>query len=459
MESVVLIAGALSIWYMVNRSVSQAFLQVYLPVLLLLPGYYHMPIDGLPDPSFAQCAILPIGLMMCWKAIGQGGWKFSPLDFAVLAFLVWVLLANLHNNGYEEAQNSVLDLFTLGLFPYMGGKALIEQSGLRVSFVRRFVWLLFLVVVISLAEFFGKHNFFLHLPAHFFPGQNPGWITQIRWGMGRIAGPYGHSILAGIILAAAIVLERWLVFGGYWEPFSRKIPRLPISKSAMITAGLAAGCIMTLARGPWIGAIVGLTIGSIGTARDKRRGLIRAAAVLALAGLLVFYGSKLYLASFATGDTDETFTSALYRSELLDQYANVAMEHSFWGWGHHFPVLGGMDSIDNGYLLLALEYGVFGLALFVLMVVLAIARTFFDGYRPWSLERNERAFRFTILAVLLSVTVSITTVELGEQVFPLLFLFLGWSDGVIFFAREETRRPAWDPVPSPGRFRFERVIA
>lgn len=38
--------------------------------------------------------------------------------------------------------------------------------------------------------------------------------------MARIAGPYGHAILAGAILAVGCRLARWLEWTGGWEPRS-----------------------------------------------------------------------------------------------------------------------------------------------------------------------------------------------------------------------------------------------
>ena len=41
-------------------SPARAFVQVYIPVLLLLPMYYRWVIPALPDPTFEQATILPI---------------------------------------------------------------------------------------------------------------------------------------------------------------------------------------------------------------------------------------------------------------------------------------------------------------------------------------------------------------------------------------------------------------
>ena len=36
------------------------------------------------------------------------------------------------------------------------------------------------------------------------------WAPQMRWGFGRIAGPYGHAILAGMIFLMGLIYCLWL---------------------------------------------------------------------------------------------------------------------------------------------------------------------------------------------------------------------------------------------------------
>ena len=65
-ELLAVLPGILAWWMAVGESLEAAFLSVYLPVLLLIPDTFRYPIDGLPDPTFCQAAILPIGLGVCW---------------------------------------------------------------------------------------------------------------------------------------------------------------------------------------------------------------------------------------------------------------------------------------------------------------------------------------------------------------------------------------------------------
>src|ERR1700760_3371823 len=114
-----------------TKTLEQAFLAVYLPVLMLIPDYFRLPIDGFPDPSFSQSAIFPLTIALGWRAFVKREWKYSPLDLALWAFVVWELVSDLYNIGYKDAQNMFFDTVSLAVIPYMAGKVLIEPKGLR----------------------------------------------------------------------------------------------------------------------------------------------------------------------------------------------------------------------------------------------------------------------------------------------------------------------------------------
>src|SRR5262245_46831089 len=94
-----LIAGIVAF----GRSPELAFLNVYTPVLLLLPDYYRWRAPGLPDPSFNQAAILPVAI----AAIARYGsrWRFTFTDVLVFGFALCIGYSELLNAGFNEAQN------------------------------------------------------------------------------------------------------------------------------------------------------------------------------------------------------------------------------------------------------------------------------------------------------------------------------------------------------------------
>ena len=439
-EWIALLPGVLACWIGFGQSLQAAFLAVYLPVLLLIPDYFRLPIDGLPDPTFSQAAILPIGLAVCWKAFSKREWTFTSLDFCVLVYVAWQFISDFHNVGLADAQNLGFDTVTLALFPYICGKALIERYDLRAIFARRFVWLLFVVAIISVYEFRMGDSLFRPVFGRFFPGQDTTWFTQMRWGFGRIAGPYGHAILMGCILSIALLLCVWLSRSRQWETHFKVLGEVPFTKQQILAFGLVAGMVMTLSRGPWLGAVSGLILASVGFSVNTRKAFKRNAALLVLIAVLVYAGGKAYIANspqpaetlshgLIVPDATEVEQSTAYRAVLFDKYVEIVMQRPYWGWGRfNWPQVPGMSSIDNNYLFIALNTGLLGVAVFLTMLMVACWRLVRSGIATEPQDFTDRAFFFTMLGVIVSVTVSTASVFMGSQLYPLLFLFLGWAD-------------------------------
>ncbi len=458
-EAIILLPGLFAWWVATNRSLEAALFSVYLPVLMLVPDYFRMPIDGLPDPGFGQATIFPIGVGICWLALFKTRWQFSALDFCLLAVVGWQFVADFMNMGYKPAQNDLFDTLTLALFPYMAGKVLIEQTGMRTLFARRFVWLLFVVWVISLYEFRMGNSLFRPLVSRFFPGQDPGAFTQMRWGFGRIAGPYVHAIFMCAILGIGYLLCRWLTYADLWEPRFRWLRGLPFKKSSILTFALVTGMLMTMSRGPWFGAACGAILASVGTGTDRRGRLRRAVLILLGGGLILYTAGKAYLDGASAFEGVEEQASAAYRTILVDQYEQIVMQSPIYGWGHvNWPKVPGMASIDNNYLYTALGSGLVGVSLLVLLFGVAIWRIFASGYFTEEMEPEERAFRFTMCGILVGIAISTGTCYLAAQLLPLLYLFLGWTEACVLFQPEPTGIHASDEPVAAG-FHLMNVIA
>jgi O-antigen ligase len=443
LDPIVALPAVISAAIIYTDSAEGAFFRVYLPILLLLPDGYFF---GWPPMNFHQYAILPIGLTIFWWAL-NGRWRWSWIDVLVLGFLSWTLISDFHQNYTDDLVNRIASPMTLALFPYLAGKFLIEQSGRRIAVARRFVFFVFIDVIISVYEFRFAVNPYRKTFGPFFSTVDT-WFTQIRYGLGRTSGPFNHAIFMGAIVAIAIMLYRYVAHFQLWEPKFRWLPKLPLSKSHIIFLSLIAGSLMTLSRGPWIAAIVGVMVAAIGLARNRRRAFRRTVLLLALGAAVVYVGGKSYVsAPVRTGGSAEELESAEYRAKLWEEYKPIALEKSFWGWGSpDWPKVPGMSSIDNWYILLILEYGVTGLILFALMLGVPVVLLLREGLLESDRSDDQRALLFTMGGIIVAVAV-----YLGGQLFPMLFLFLGWSDACLM-------QPARRLAPAPA-FVFRRVIA
>jgi hypothetical protein len=354
----------------------------------------------------------------------------------------------------------MFDMAASVVLPYVLAKGLIEPNRMRVPFARRLAWLLFIVSVVSIFEFRMGMTPWQLLLNRFFPGQGEGWVTTFRYGFARIAGPYGHAILAGLILVIGYRIQRWLEWSGHWEPAFRNLPSLPLPKARIITLGLAAGVAMTLVRGPWLGALVGATLTAVGLARNRKRALLTLAICVVAVGVpaaAMFYSYASVGRAAATSDSQET---AAYRLELVKKYIDIALRRSALGWGRNtWPKVEGMKSIDNYYLLLALMHGVLADVILLLIVIgTPIRLVRLELGRPLP-RRRGASFGFTLAGIFVAFGVTIATVYVGLTVMPLFALITGWAEGYLLSGSvDETARNAI-PAHLPAPFVFRRVVA
>jgi O-antigen ligase len=260
---------------------------------------------------------------------------------------------------------------------------------------------------------------------HVFSSPYESWPAQVRWGFGRIAGPYGHAILAGMVFLMGLVYCFWLRNADRSWGARRLIHGLPFTVRGLILAALAAGLLMTQSRGPWLGMGLALVFALL-----TRFFPVKKAAAVFLGFCVLFAAAGFYFANQYTekamrqADTEEQ-RNAIYRRQLLTNYAPIVMERRAFGWGATtFPAVNGQRSIDNEFLMLAVTEGLAGLGVFLAIVAGCAAKLVRLISRP--MEPEDRSLAFAHLAVLIGLVTTLTTVYLGEQMVMLFFLFTGW---------------------------------
>ena len=295
--------------------------------------------------------------------------------------------------------------------------------------------------------------------AAFFPGQYD-FFAQRRYNFTRIAGPFPHPILAGMMLAVGYWFTRWLEWTGKWPG---KMPLLPISKIRFSQLLIIGGCLMTISRGPWIGAILAVLVVWLCRSRDKQA-LALNVFVLALIALPIYWAFTSYVSVSRNQSASETQESAAYRHELIEKYIVIVEERPTWGWGftddprggQAFPIVDGMGSIDNHYLLLALWHGEYALALMVMILVWTPIRLLIFGSRR-SPDDPDGLLAFALAGVFITFAVSIGTAWLGGQTQPMLFMVVGWSEGLLL-APIRLRQAVNEPIVDCMPYQFERVM-
>ena len=213
MPIIVLIPGLLCIFALLRGRTKAAFLEICIPVLVVLPTDYFWRAPHLPPISFVEATLFPLGIGMLLMDTSR--WKLSRTDFWMVLFVFSNIYPQFRDRckGDTCTTDWALTMFstlTIALIPYMAGKLIIEQPGVRKETIRRFTWLLSIISVLSMPEFFTQVNVFRRFWIHFFPDEWQMLPTAARRGFGRLGGPYAGSEQAGMVLLFGVSFALWL---------------------------------------------------------------------------------------------------------------------------------------------------------------------------------------------------------------------------------------------------------
>jgi hypothetical protein len=457
MSSLALLPGLLAVVWIARRSPRQAYLDIYLFALFLLPGWCRFIAPGTPDPTFQEAAILPIAASAALPLLRR--WKASLIDLLVFAFAAQVGYSEYVNAGYKEAQNLLFDMIAAGVLPYLLARGFTVSAADRVRFVKRVVVYLAILTVFFTFEFrFGLNPFRLVFD-RFFPGQGDGWVTTFRYGLARTAGPFGHAILAGVVFLIGLHLQRWLENSGHWERRFANVHLPGLTKARSLTIVLFLGIAMTMVRGPQIGAVLAAAVCAIGSGPNPRKRARWVLLAILIVGIPAAIAGYQYASVGRAAAADASQESAAYRKELMDKYVDIAKEHSLLGWGRNgWPKVPGMPSIDNYYLLLSLMHGVTATALLALLIVTLITRLLRNGMRTGQLQPAGSSLSFRLAGIYAGLAFAILTVYLGDSVIPIFFTLTGFTESYLQSGGDRTLLSPAPPAPAAAR-RFATVFA
>ena len=202
-----------------------------------------------------------------------------------------------------------------------------------------------------------------------------------------------------------------------------------------------------------MGGVFGILLILAARARNQKRALRKV--VLASAVLMtVFYVALNRYTNITQNASDIDQQNAQYRRMLVVNYTPMVERGGMLGYGIHFKPVDGQVSIDNEYLNLAITQGYLGLAVFLLIILLTCGRLL--RTIVLSTDRTETSYALCLLAVFVTIVLSITTVYLGFQTFTVFFRIAGWAQEIRpahAFAMASEPAVAY---PSP-RFAFRRV--
>ena len=457
---VVFVAMLISIRVLTQRGLEAAFLKVWIPFFLLMPFMFWVNIPGLPDPNFMQAAILPILFVLLRDKLPQ--MKFGGMEALLLIYVVVRVVADYLSRGYSDAQNYAFYVLSSLIGCYLMGRYLINSRRMDIETARTFV----LIFLILFPMFLYEAKFWVSPIYKIFGPLFPNSYSSIsiRWGIARTASTFEHPILACIMIIAVYRMHRWLSWQGVWDQaqtgwlgwIQKQSKRFPVAFKYQISIVLIMMALMTISRGPWIGGIAGAVLVMVGNAKNRKQWLMIVVALFLVGGI----AGQLALDAYITPKEGEILSgeaqTMLYRKVMIEQYKGFLFEKMWTGWGlTTVPTIRGMESIDNAFFLMALQHGVFAPAVFVTIFLYAIVSQVAFGLK---VAPGEPPMGFTFSGIYLTCFIAFTTVYMGAQTEPMLFLLLGWGEAIKNRKPADNAMPGTQFAPTAPKPTFRRVL-
>lgn len=430
MSFVFLLAGVVSLLFVLRGRVETAFLYVYLPCLLLFPNGFGFRLPHLPPLSAAQAALIPIGIVALYRLISSR--SFRPMDGLVLLFLVSATLSEVLrepvvNDGIFISIGTFISLF----MTYAVGRTLIEPH-LRIASVRNIVIMVLLLGPVGLIEWRLGMNLYGIINERLFGGTLEVYSTvQMRSGHGRMGASFVDAEIGGIAFGMTAVLNTWLVF------LNKRHPMVPLGRflSRLEKWHIPGMCLilfvyLTQSRGPLMTTIVAYLIVQIPKFKKVKLASVIVALIILSGGIAAYSYFSHYTNNVDFGSVaNEQQGSALYRRLMNERYKPIAEAGGWLGWGLlHHPSIPGLLSIDNEFLLIHLSQGRLGYLLFILICLESFRKLCLQA---WNIpDRIDKAFAFSIFASMFVFWITLLTVYMGEQLPQFGFLLLGWGQSI-----------------------------
>ncbi len=429
---VVFLAFFVTAYYVNSKGLETTFLNVWIPIFLCIPFMFTAHIPMVPIRTFVQASVLPL-MYVLYREEGHR-MRLGRMEVLIIFYVILRVSMDYTSRGYKDAQNYAFYMLSCLVGPYLLGRYVINGRRMDIKTIRQFVliFLIFFPMFLYETKFYVSPIYKIMSPL--FPDAFSG--LSIRWGIARTAGTFEHPILACIMIIAVYRLHRWLTWTGEWqlrqEGLMGRIQTwckpLPFKFETQIAIVLILMALMTISRGPWIGGIAAAILVGAGNMKNRKRALAIVFSVFLIGGVVGKMALDAYITPAEGQAMAEEAQTMLYRKVMVERYTEFLMDRLWTGWGlTTVPTIKGMESIDNAFFLMALQHGVLAPVLFAVIFIYAIATQIQLGLRS---PVGSAPLGFTFSGIYLMCFIAFTTVYMGSQTEPLLFLLLGWGEGV-----------------------------
>lgn len=458
---IVFLSVPLAFWMIQRFGLEKTFIYLWIPIFLLLPFNFSAKLPLVPLTNFMQLSMVPILFELIRKKLPEI--KLGRLEYLLILYVISKVFCDFLGRGYKDAQNYAAYMIVSLIGSYIIGRYLINRREMEVATARMFVLIFILMFPMFLYELRSWVSPIYKIFSPLFPDSHMG--IAIRYGVARVQGSFSHPILACVMIVAGFRLHRWLCWVGFWdkpqtgllriiENFSKK---LPFSLKTQISILFILMALMTISRGPWIGALVGAALVAVGNFRNRKIWLWMFVIVFITCGVSAKFALDVYTSSKLGAELSEQVASMLYRKEMLDRYQEFLLQRVWTGWGlTTVPKIEGMESVDNAFFLMALQHGIITTGIWVTILVYAVISQIKFGLKA---PVGDSPIGFTFAGIYLAMTIAFTTVYMGNQTEPLIFLLLGWGEGVKRRGLEPSVGKSASPATEQGSHSaFKRVI-
>jgi hypothetical protein len=401
----------------------------FLPLLIAVCHVPNVPVVEIGITFTITKLVLLAGVL---RGVVSGKPMWSPqqsLDVFMALWAGWAILSGVFHHPRDHNPITVRMSLAYDIFgAYLYARCFIRKSEDLVRFVRSLTLVMLPLAALMAFEYVHGYNPYSALGAQ---------LSEVRDGIIRCNGPFGHSILAGTVGAACsffIVLHRtrWVKLAGLF--------------------GCGAIVVLSHSSGPLLTYAAGLT-GLVLWRWRNRLGWVKTGAIIGLIALhLVMKAPVWYL--IARIDLTGSSTS-YYRAELITQ----ALNHfdTWWLTGTDYTrdwmpsgVLWSSDQADivNYYI----KMGVIGGAPLLLLFLGVFRQGYHALGRRMRLMRRERDGRefylWCIGVTLFAYNVSFIGVTPFDQSYVFFCLALGMVPGITAPIRQSDGEIETDRVPN-----------
>jgi hypothetical protein len=416
--------------------------------LFLWPRYAYIPIHALPTKNpqrifHAVIIALSVFFFCTSKVLRERiALRFSSgkvIVLLIISFFIWQFISTIFSNI------PLLSMYVFGIqiFEYLSmfllALMILRDNDDIEAMISALLWVTFLICCIGLIEAVMKKNLFEPLLVIDNTVQtNVGEIlgTHLREGMYRIKATFAHPLLFAEFVTSMLPLIAYrFAYGG--------------AKAKLMMSGLVLMILPVLyfthSRSAWaVMAILGIIFAAFFVVRSSKYKKFNYSTVISLLLVPALIGGAIsaymILLTLSHGTTAEERISSMARVIMLEKGIPLIEAQPVVGYGVGlggytlgFVGEGGMLTLDNYYLLLALDSGLLALMIFCLMLVWTGKKLI------TALTLQQRNYSTRLAALALSVIgIAIFQTILGTtHNFPLLFLLLATMIVVLEISNSE----------------------